>query len=57
MIVMKSTYITKTSFEFGQYMARATEAQGEHTLKRTKGTKVKVLFQGLHMMCHFCVGL
>jgi hypothetical protein len=38
-------------------MARATEAQGEHTLKTTKGTKVKVLFQGLHMTRHFCVGL
>jgi len=36
---MKSTYITKMYFEFGQYMARATKAQGEHMAKKPKAPR------------------
>jgi hypothetical protein len=31
--------------------------QGENMVKWTKGTKVKVIFQGLHMTCVIFVGL
>lgn len=30
---------------------------GKIMIKGAKGAKVKVVFQGLHMTCHFCVGL
>jgi hypothetical protein len=30
---------------------------GENMVKGAKGAKVKIFFQGLHMVCHFCVGL
>jgi hypothetical protein len=26
---------------------------GENTVKRARGAKVKIFFQGLHMTCHF----
>jgi hypothetical protein len=56
MVYLLSLIITNNqrSFQHGKgiiWWDKQCQAMGEITIKRARGAKVKVLFQGLHMTC------